>query len=175
MSTTRTDQILDFAEHQMRKGGYDAVSFRDIASAIGIKSASVHYHFPTKADLGRAVTERYTQRFIDSLGDPSKGSEADRLARLTEAYRAAFAKDGSVCLCAVLGATAAQLPAKTSDEVRVFYDQLLSWSDQAFQSTPRGLSPSLIIAMLQGAMVLALASGERAALDEAIAFLTATD
>lgn len=171
MSAERKDQILDFAERQMRMGGYDAVSFRDIAKAIGIKSASVHYYFPTKADLGRAVTQRYAKRFIESLGDPCEGTVKARLARLANAYKAAFAADGSACLCAVLGSTTAHLPTETSSEVRAFYDGLLAWSKEAFEDRPPALSPRLIISMLQGAMVISLATGKSTALDEACAYL----
>ena len=49
-------QILDIAERRMRQTGYNAVSYRDIAAEMGIKSASLHYHFPKKADLGAALT-----------------------------------------------------------------------------------------------------------------------
>ena len=32
-------------------------SFADLEAAVGIRKASVHYHFPTKADLGVAKTK----------------------------------------------------------------------------------------------------------------------
>ena len=44
MTDTRLD-ILDTAEQRMRDVGYHSVSFRDLADDLGIKSASVHYHF----------------------------------------------------------------------------------------------------------------------------------
>ncbi len=105
MTKSRADEILDFAEREMRKNGFDAVSFRDIANAIGIKSASVHYHFPTKADLSAGVTSRYAQRFLDALGPPDAPGEAakSRLQRLGDAYVAAYRMDSSTCLCSVLG------------------------------------------------------------------------
>ena len=56
--TGKAEEILEVAERHMRAGGFDAVSFRDIAAEVGIKSASVHYHFPQKADLGAAVVQR---------------------------------------------------------------------------------------------------------------------
>lgn len=42
----------------MRNGGYGGFSFRDLAAEIGIKSASVHNHFPTKAAMAAAVARR---------------------------------------------------------------------------------------------------------------------
>jgi TetR/AcrR family transcriptional repressor of nem operon len=45
--------------------GYNALSFREIAKDVGIKSASIHYYFPTKGDLGVALAKRYTD---DAVG-----------------------------------------------------------------------------------------------------------
>ena len=65
---TRATEILDAAEGFARQTGYNGFSFRDIAAEIGIKSASVHYHFPTKGDLGAALARRYAERFFERLG-----------------------------------------------------------------------------------------------------------
>src|ERR1700742_3561290 len=54
--------LMNAAETHMRVGGYGGFSFRDLAAAVGIKSFSVHYHFPTKEDLGAAVVRRWTGR-----------------------------------------------------------------------------------------------------------------
>lgn len=40
--------LLQAAENKVRLGGYSNFSFRELATEIGIKSASVHYHFPAK-------------------------------------------------------------------------------------------------------------------------------
>ena len=68
--TSKAEQILDAAEKMARIGGYHGFSFREIAKDVGIKAASVHYHFPGKQDLGAAIAKRYTERFLESLGAP---------------------------------------------------------------------------------------------------------
>ena len=50
MSDIKT-AIMDAAERRMQAGGFGGFSFREIASDVGIKSSSVHYHFPTKEDV----------------------------------------------------------------------------------------------------------------------------
>jgi len=55
--------ILDAAEARMRLGGFNGFSFRD----VGVKSSSVHYHFPTKETLAAAVIHRYTDKAIESI------------------------------------------------------------------------------------------------------------
>jgi len=160
MSSDRETQILDYAEREMRKGGLDSVSFRDIAGAIGIKSASVHYHFPTKADLAERVTRRYADRFIDALGAPNEPAESpqERLTRLIDAYASAFALEGSTCLCTVLGSVATYVPIGTSEEIRKFYNRLSEWIGIALQGHERGLTSQIVISTLQGALALAVAT-----------------
>ncbi|KUJ81362.1 TetR/AcrR family transcriptional regulator [Ruegeria profundi] len=169
MSKTRADEILDYAEREIRKNGFDGVSFRDIASAIGVKSASVHYHFPTKADLGAEVTKRYAESFIDGLGSPTDPSEsaASRIGRLADAYIGSYRVESSTCLCAVLGSVVSHLPDETSNEVRTFYDRLGAWSATALEGSTTVLTPNLLISLLQGAMVLSLATSSEDPLLEA--------
>ncbi len=52
-------QIVKVAETLIQTKGYNAFSYRDIAAQVGIKTASIHYHFPTKADLGKAVVKHH--------------------------------------------------------------------------------------------------------------------
>lgn len=51
-------RILDEAERLFRTRGYHAVTMRDIASEVGIRQASLYYHFPSKEELFVAVCER---------------------------------------------------------------------------------------------------------------------
>jgi TetR/AcrR family transcriptional repressor of nem operon len=60
--TEMRNAILDAAEARIRRGGYSGFSFREIAVDVGVKSSSVHYHFPTKEMLAAAVARRYTDR-----------------------------------------------------------------------------------------------------------------
>tara|TARA_R100000935_G_scaffold51616_2_gene78340 strand:+ start:1103 stop:1648 length:546 start_codon:yes stop_codon:yes gene_type:complete len=169
MLKSRAEQILDYAEREIRKNGFDGVSFRDIAEAIGVKSASIHYYFPTKAELGAEVTSRYANRFIDSLGAPDDPSEtaSDRLLRLADGYIEAYRVESSTCLCAVLGSIATHLPEGTSDAVRAFYNRLRDWLSKALAGNKTTLTPNLVVALFQGAMVLSLTTGDETPLLEA--------
>ena len=161
-------EILDAAERRMRGGGFDAASFRDLAAEVGIKSASVHYHFPQKTDLGEAVVQRYADRILAALQSPDDPSESirDRIERLCQIYRSAIMDEGLVCLCCVLGAESLDLPNPVAEAVSAYFTRLLDWTDTALtsgqvkgedQAEP---SAAQIIASLQGAMILALAMKE---------------
>lgn len=167
---SKRDQILDIAERGYRQGGFAGISFRDIAAALDMKSASVHYHFPHKEDLGKAVVERYTENLLDSLGAPDSADDTvrDRLVRLVEAYRAAFAEGESSCLCAVLGSVSPQLPPAVQAAVNSYFTRLMTWTETALAGAEpaTNLNASHIISALQGAMILSVAMGDARYLDE---------
>lgn len=169
--TGKAAEILDAAERHMRAGGYDAVSFRDLAEEVGIKSSSVHYHFPQKADLGEAVVRRYTNNVLSALGAPDEAVESplDRVTRLCGVYRTALSDDGLICLCCVLGAETRDLPDPVATAVNGFFERVLGWVSAALSDskTPTPSGPQ-ILASLQGAMILAMATRQPALFDETV-------
>ena len=63
---TRT-RILDSAERLVQTRGFNGFSYADIAGEVGITKASLHYHFATKAELGRTLVARYADAFEGAL------------------------------------------------------------------------------------------------------------
>jgi len=158
----KANEILDVAESHMRQGGFDAVSFRDLAAAVGVKSASVHYHFPQKADLGKAVVARYRERVAEALGNPAdERTPHAKIKQLFKVYSAALSNGDSVCLCCMLGAEARYLPADVATEVQMFFETMTGWTKDALASelskTRAAEFAAHIISALQGAMVLSVA------------------
>ncbi len=173
---TKAEEILNSAERLARRRGYNGFSFRDLAEEVGIKSASVHYHFPTKANLGAAVAQRYTERFIAGLGDPDDPGAGPRalLERYVDAFRRALVRDRQMCLCGMLGAEVESLPPEVASEVRTFFELNVEWI-AAVLSRRAGGAPGngvpedgvpgdrtmaerqalTILAMLEGALVVA--------------------
>jgi AcrR family transcriptional regulator len=49
------ERILDVAEALGQTRGFNGFSYADIAVQLGVTKASLHYHFPSKSDLGRAL------------------------------------------------------------------------------------------------------------------------
>lgn len=163
-SATAT-RILDLAEKMARSGGYNSFSFREIAGGIGVKSASVHYHFPTKEVLGAAIAERYTDRFMQALGPPGGDAPEVMLKRYVAAYRSALETDGLMCLCGIFGAEIANLPEPVAEKTRQFFERNMDWLSAVYRA--QGLSrdqchirAALIIATLEGAMILARSLGD---------------
>ena len=62
MMQTATDTktaILERAMALLQSKGYDGFSYKDISGPMGVKNAAIHYHYPSKTDLGLAMIERY--------------------------------------------------------------------------------------------------------------------
>lgn len=172
MSDTRT-QILDLAEHAIRLRGYHAVSFRDLADEMGIKSASIHYHFRHKEDLGLAVVDRYAEVLQGGLGAPGEQSWPEALAMFCQVYRDALRKSGVQCLCGMLAAESRGLPDKVADRVARFFQDNIAW---LVASMPAGTANRQeraedIQCALQGAMTVAVSLQDPLILDRVAARL----
>ena len=162
--SAKADEILDVAERMARTGGYNGFSFREIAKQVGIKAASVHYHFPGKDDLGVALARRYTERFLGGLGDPDDPSMApnELLRRYVDAYRSSLVDEGLMCLCGMFGAEVAYLPPPVAAEAKLFFGRNIDGLGRVFARATSKRSPDesraaaiRIIAVLEGAMLMA--------------------
>ena len=123
------ERILATARSVAQTRGYGGLSFRDLARDVGIKAASVYHYFPTKAELGAAVAQRYWQDSAAAL--ESLTAEAadpiDALRRYPETFRRALENDNRMCLCSYMAAEYDDLPESVQKEVQVFNDINVAW------------------------------------------------
>jgi TetR/AcrR family transcriptional regulator, transcriptional repressor for nem operon len=132
MAKTKSDMreaVMAAAKATVQAHGYNALSFRELAKEVGIKSASVHYHFPTKGDLGAALASRYTadgKAYLDDLLATSHDATWC-MDRYIEIFRAALANGNRMCLCGILSAELDNLPAEVRTEVDKFADMNVDW------------------------------------------------
>jgi TetR/AcrR family transcriptional repressor of nem operon len=169
--TTTVEKLLNEAESEIRLKGYHAVSFRDLAASLGIKSASVHYYFRQKEDLGLALVKRYSDVFFETLNARAVETD-DKVAAFCAVYRDALVTADRICLCGMLGAESCGLPAALSDEVAAFFKANIAWVKDAL---PSSLSPAqrtakaeAIVGSLQGAMMLAGSLKDHAVFDRTV-------
>ena len=73
MEKNKAAEILEVTRRLIMERGYNGFSFRDIAARVGIKSASIHYHFATKADLAEAALKAYREDCAEKLAALDKG------------------------------------------------------------------------------------------------------
>ncbi len=167
------DTLLDAAESDIRLRGYHAVSFRDLADEIGIKSSSVHYYFRQKEDLGLALVERYQARFFAALGRLTERAQTpdDRLRAFCSLYRQALVGSDRICLCVMLGVESRGLPSALADAVAAFFDANIEWLAESLPPTmsaaDRRRRAIHTVAALQGAMLLASSLKDHRIFDDA--------
>lgn len=173
-ASSTTERIIAAAERRMREGGFHSFSFREIAADVGIKSASVHHHFPTKEDLAGAVARAYTDRFMAALGDPAdrERAPAELIARYVDLCRRALVEDRRMCLGCMLATEAAALPPGVNAEARTFFERSLAWLETVLARSAPGAGPQdakaealRIVATLDGAMLVAHGLGDLSAFD----------
>jgi TetR/AcrR family transcriptional repressor of nem operon len=164
-------RILDVAERLVQTRGYNAFSYADIAQSLRITKASLHYHFPTKAELGKRLIERYRQSFRDALAaiEDTSDTATEKLRRYVGLY-ADVLRDNRMCLCGMLVAEYATLPKPMKSELKQFFDDNEHWLvdtiDEGqvtrtlrFTGSSREMA-QLLIGSLEGAMMLARSYGE---------------
>jgi TetR/AcrR family transcriptional repressor of nem operon len=178
VSGETAELVLDVAQSLAQTRGFNGFSFRDLAAAIGVKSASIHYHFPSKADLGVALVRRYRSAFEDSLRDAEARSAAARLKTFVEIFRVSLEED-RLCLCGMLGAERDSLPPEVAAEVRDFFAFCEDWlttqmkqgrqdGNLEFSGAPQ-VTALQLLALLEGGLVVARSLGDPARFDKASA------
>src|SRR3954449_5533212 len=126
--TDTAARILDVAERLVQSRGFNAFSYADVAAELNVTKASLHYHFPGKAELGEALIARYAQRFSEALRaiDARAGDAPARLAAYARIYGDVL-RDRRMCLCGMLAADYETLPEPMQAAVIRFFDDNEAW------------------------------------------------
>ena len=163
--------ILNMAEDLLQYRGFNGFSYAHIASGLGVKNAAIHYHFPTKEDLSRAVIKRYRDRFQlwvnnSRVKDLSPEKKLDWFLSI---YNDMRLDQGKVCLVGSMEVEYNTIPEGLQEEVAALHRELLAWLEamlaegrQAgvfhFQGEPANKA-ALLLSSLQGALQMARALG----------------
>ena len=164
-------RILDIGERLVQVRGFNGFSYADVASELDMTTAALHYHFPGKAELGRALVERYTLRFMDALAeiDARIPDAPDKLDAYAGLY-AGVLRGHRMCLCGMLAAEFGTLPKPMREDMRHFFDENERWLVAVLQqgkrekvlkfSGPVAEAAQTIIGTLEGAMMIARTYGD---------------
>ena len=126
-NSDKATEILNAAQMLMMDRGYNGFSFRDIATQVGIKSASIHYHYPTKADLVEATAKAYRETFSEVLSQLTLTNASDLLRAYGTLFVVTLRDQNGLCLGGVLAADAKTLPDQVRVEVERFFEFQNSW------------------------------------------------
>ncbi len=161
--------IMDVAEELIQTQGCNAFSYRDLSKRIGIKTSSIHYHFNTKNDLVKAVTNRYHEAYLEQLdGLKNERSATKKLMTYASLFAKTFRRGRRICLCASLASDLEALPDDICGIISQFIAVQEKWlADLVRQGIETGEFRQVddidqaarnIFYTLQGAMLMARAS-----------------
>lgn len=135
-SSNTSDNILLCAQTLIVAGGYNGFSYADIGKVIGIRNASIHHHFPSKAILVRTLVARYREEVEAGIAAMERGisDPRDQLRAYTGYWEACIENPtSSFCVCALLASEMPVLPEEISLEVRAHFRALSAWLTSVFE------------------------------------------
>ena len=167
------EKILDAAEALVFQSGFAATSIDKVVERAGVAKGAFFYHFKSKADLGRALVERYAERDLAHLERTM--ARAERLSSdprqqvlifiglLQEDYEA-LPNPIRGCLFTSYLYERAEYPEDVAEIATRTFEQ---WCDRVanklaqaaagdHHATPRRLA-STLLALIEGGLVLAKA------------------
>jgi len=182
VSDTR-QAILERAERYLQDAGFSSFSFRDLAADLGIKSASVHYHFPSKEALGVALLQGYRESFERwAASRRDSGSAQADLVEWLRYYRS-LARKGDICAGGAFGAEYGELPERVRRELGALLDTIRKWVRATLEAgRKRGEiradgklddQTALVLAAVQGGTQIARITGSPKIADAAFEHLKA--
>ena len=120
-------KIADIAEKYIQCRGFNGFSFRDIQDELGIKTASIHYHYKTKQDLAIVVFERYLERYKTALTaiEQQNLTATDKLKALANIF-ITVRNEGKFCLCGMYASDFYSL----TDSLNIQLDRFVAFNEQ---------------------------------------------
>ena len=174
-------KLMDAAEHQVRQKGADGFSYSDLSAEVGIRKASIHYHFPAKSDLLTAIMARYAQQVmatLESYVDQLPAPEGQLMA-FVDFYRNALQQGSRLCLCVAFTVGRDGLSPDTRQEISRFRDAVQNWLQQRIEQmqveSPRACwiddpkaEAAATLALVEGAQLAARSTADLSRYDAAI-------
>jgi AcrR family transcriptional regulator len=126
------DEIVYRADMMIRSRGYNAFSYNDIGADMHIRPAAIHYHFPSKNDLGLEVIRQEMRRIVAFRKQGRNLSSGDQLKRLFYTFlRQSF--EPQVCLMGALTSEFATFEESMQEKIRELCEVIVGWVTQCLE------------------------------------------
>jgi AcrR family transcriptional regulator len=128
--------IIDKAADLLMKHGYNGFSYRDISTHLGVKNAAVHYHFPSKADLGLALVGEYHQILREQTAEfmAYGGAALPQLEGLFQFTEQQFCKGRCICPFGAFAVDFTDLPETVRKATEGFMEDSVRWLTRVLES-----------------------------------------
>ena len=159
-------KILTVAQQSVQTKGFNGFSYRDLAAEIGIKTSSIHYHFPTKDALALELVKTYHAAFnleLDRITAES-GNGRSQLEKYIELFEGNLAVDNKFCLCGMLASEINSLSNDVKQAIQNFFTANELWLSRVIANGQKDGSiknigsadvlATQLLATLEGAMLI---------------------
>lgn len=120
--------ILSLARGYVQRFGFNGFSFQTIADDLGIKKASIHYHFKSKEEMGLAILDHYIAAFAKWSEDvKSKSNATLKLEAYFKIFERFIQDDKKVCPIGVLSSDFHTLPETMRSRLWDLHDHQRKW------------------------------------------------
>lgn len=102
-NTDTKTALLDCAQDLIQRVGVNAMSYKHLSDEIGIRKASIHYHFPKKEDLIVALLGRCREAYDAMYNEivASDNSAKHKLFMISELFEQSL-RNGKICVIGML-------------------------------------------------------------------------
>ncbi|KAF1014971.1 MAG: hypothetical protein GAK31_02458 [Stenotrophomonas maltophilia] len=128
--TDTADRLIEEAAHLIVQAGYNGFSYANLAAVVGIRKASIHHHFPSKADLVAAAIARrraVIQAQIATLEREAPDALVQLQAYVAHWQRCIQDQSAPFCLAGLLAVELPGLSAPVAAAVQGHFDDMGQW------------------------------------------------
>jgi TetR/AcrR family transcriptional repressor of nem operon len=182
MKTSRV-ALVEIGSDIVCRKGLAGLSFGTIADRAGIRKASVHHHFPSKADFARALVSHHAAglaaRLQEAEGDTRRGYLA--LRSFLRERRDAIGEGAGLDVLTALAADASLLDAPTREALVAARELVIRRLAAILQAGRRDRTIAVagdiedearsLLAQVEGAELAARAAGDAALFDRTLAMV----
>ncbi len=127
------EQIIDRARSLLTERGFEGFSYRDISGHLGIKNAAVHYHFPSKADLGLALVEDFAAEMEEQMRQARATLSPLEQLEGYFAYEVHYGSSFRLCPVSTLTTSWEGLSPEIRDALSRFWQGVVSWLTEVLE------------------------------------------
>lgn len=129
-------KILDLSESLLQRLGYNGFSYHHLSRELGIKTAAIHYHFPTKEALGVHIVDRTRERFNRWVNNPENRIMPVRqqLDWFVKTYQYNLNLENRVCLIGSLATDYYTLPGDMQKAINELSREIQKWMARLLES-----------------------------------------
>lgn len=162
------EQVLNAAEQMVQERGLSAVSFQQLADAVGLSKPSVFHHFKNKEELAKALVERCQTKYGVEYGEVINADlgAPEKLRRIAGIFEQGL-RDDRLCLLNSLGQSVPILTPAVQDDLLLSVSQSIDRYARVFEQGQREGSlrfegsptdaAAAFLALVEGLQILARA------------------